>query len=288
MAQSPYIFDVSPEQFQNLVLDNSHQRPVLVNFWSPRNPASMMMLPRLIRLTTQCGGRFLLALVNADDGVDVDQVHGVEQIPTVQLYRGGTMVDAIEGDESEATIRQFINRYLPLRGSNRLYAEAVKAYGVGDSERALKLAAEASIADPDNLDTPVEVVKLLVLAGRFDQADELLSVLPQGVRDNSEIGYLMAHLNFIRISQAAPSTNTLERAVAADPSNLDARYQLAATKVVHNDYEGAMQQLLEIAHRNPAFRDHAGRNGLLALFQMLGDDDDRVRRYRPLLHDEMH
>ena len=41
-----------------------------------------------------------------------------------------------------------------------------------------------------------------------------------------------------------------------------------------------MAQLLEIARRDPSFRDGAGRKGLLALFGLLGEQDARTQRYR--------
>lgn len=288
MSHSPYIFDANAESFDSLVLQNSKQRPVLANYWSPRANNSMLLMPRLIRLTTQCGGRFLLVLLNVDDLPALAREHGVTDVPAVHLYRDGRIVDTFHGEESDADVRAFISKHIPLRGAIRLYAEAVKAYGAGDPQRAVKLASEAITAEPENLQPPIEIVKLLVLAGRFDQADELLAVMPQAVRDDSEIRYLTAHLSFIRVSQSAPPMGALEKKLAADPDNLDVRYQLAAAKVVKNDFEGAMQQLLEIAQRSPTFRNQAGRNGLLALFQMLGDDDDRVRRYRPLLQEGLH
>jgi putative thioredoxin len=248
----------------------------------------MILLPRLIRLTTQCNGRFLLALFNVEGSAPPQGPHGAAHVPTVKLYRNAEAIDTLNGDDSEAALRAFIAKHVPLRGAARLYAEAVRAYGVDDSARGLQLATEAALTDPDDVQTPIDVVKLLALAGRFEQAEELLRAMPVAVRDDVEVRTLMAHLGFIRISINAPPLGTLENTIALDPRNLEARYQLAAAKVVQNDFEGAMQQLLEIARRNPAFRDNAGRNGLLALFQMLGDADERVRRYRPLLHESMN
>lgn len=49
-----------------------------------------------------------------------------------------------------------------------------------------------------------------------------------------------------------------------------------------------MQQLLEIVRRDRGFRHDAGRAGLHALFELLGDDDERVPRYRALLQAAMH
>lgn len=288
MTNPSYIFDVGSETFPSRVLQDSAKAPVLVIYWSPKVSASLMLVPRLIRLSTQCNGRFLLALLNTDTCEQFTREQGIAQVPTIKMYRDAQVVDTLEGDDSEPALRSFIRKHIPLRGASRLYAEAVKAYGVGDSERGLQLATEAALMEPENLQTPIDVVKLLVLAGRFDQAEDLLRAMPPAVREDVEIRNLLAHLNFIRISLSAPPLGSLENAVTSNPANLDARYQLAASKVVSNDYEGAMQQLLEIARRNPGFRDNAGRNGLLALFHMLGDEDDRVRRYRPLLQESMN
>ena len=287
MPAPSYIFDVTANTFTHRVVDASHKAPVLTAYWSPRVSGSMLLIPRLMRLATQCNGRFQLALFNIDTSRPPEE-EAEDQIPLVRLYRDGLPVDTLEGDDSEEALRAFMAKHVGLRGASRLYAEAVRAYGIGDAERGAQLAAEAALMEPDDVRTPVEVVKLLVLAGRFDQAEALLRAMPQAVRDDPDICNLMAHLNFIRISLNSPSIGSLESTITVDPWNLDARYQLAASKVVKNDYEGAMQQLLEITRRNPAFRDNAGRNGLLALFNMLGEDDDRVRRYRPLLQESLN
>lgn len=287
MVNPPYIFDVTAESFSPRVLQGSRKQPVLALYWSPRVASSMLLVPRLMRLTTQCNGRFQLALFNVDasppPGLDAQQ-----PLPLMRLYREGRVAAVLEGESSEAEVHAFLARHIRLRGAARLYADAVKAYGADDAERGLQLATEAALMEPDDLQTPIDVVKLLVLAGRFDQAEALLRALPQKVREDLEIRNLMAHLSFIRVSLHAPPIGTLETTVTVDPWNLDARYQLAARKVVHNDYEGAMQQLLEISRRNPGFRDNVGRNGLLALFHMLGDEDDRVRRFRPLLQEALN
>ncbi len=55
-----------------------------------------------------------------------------------------------------------------------------------------------------------------------------------------------------------------------------------------DDYEGTLEQLLEIVRRDDSFCDQAGRNSLLAIFDILGEEDERVRRYRALLQQAMH
>jgi len=54
----------------------------------------------------------------------------------------------------------------------------------------------------------------------------------------------------------APPVETLERTVAADPGDIEARYRLAAVRLTADDYDDAMARLLEIARRDrdPGFR----------------------------------
>jgi putative thioredoxin len=80
----------------------------------------------------------------------------------------------------------------------------------------------------------------------------------------------------------------LEKAIADHPDNLEARYQLSARHLVASNFEPAMHQLLEITRRDRHFRRDTGRQGLLALFELLGDDDERVVRYRALLQETQH
>lgn len=124
--------------------------------------------------------------------------------------------------------------------------------------------------------------------GRLAQADDLLRSLPSALRQQPEVRDFSAHVSFVRTARESPPVETLEQAIAGNPNDLDARYSLSAKRLTLNDFEGAMDQLLEIIRRDDGFRDRAGRDGLLAIFAMLGEEDERVQRYRALLQQTAH
>lgn len=288
MTKTPaYVREATAENFTTLVLENSDKGPVLVNYWSPSAGPCMMLLPRLRRLTDEFAGRFLLVLLNTDDFGAFARDQGINSIPALEVYRQGKVVDTLYGAESESTLREFIGRHVP-RAATQLHGAALEAYQRGELNRAVALAAEAALARPDQPQIPTDLAKLLMLSGRFDQADELLRCVPPSVREQRELRNLAAHLGFIRASQGAPPIGALESAVTDDPADLDSRFQLAAAKVVRDDYEGAIVQLIEILKLDPKYRNGAGRHGLLALFDMLGDNDERVKRYRSQLSEALH
>jgi putative thioredoxin len=287
MTHSPYVFDATAENFPTLVLENSDKGPVLVNYWSPRAGPCLMLMPRLVRLATEFGGRFLLVMLNTDEFGRLAREHGVNSLPTVKLFRHGNVVDTLHGAESEAKLRGFISKHV-AREANGKYAAALQAYQRGDLDQAVTQAAEAALAAPDNPRLAIDLVKLLMLQQRYSQADELMKSLPQEVRQHPEIRDLSIHVGFIRTAGDAPPVPTLERAIADNPDDLEARYRLCAIKMTQDDYTAAMEQLLEIVHRGHGFRDQAGRNGLLAIFSLLGEEDERVQRYRALLDQTLH
>jgi putative thioredoxin len=287
MDVSPYVFDASAENFRTLVLENSDKGPVLVNYWSPRAGPCLMLMPRLVRLATEFSGRFLLVMLNTDELGQLAREHGVASIPTLKVFRRGQAVDTLHGAESETVLREFINRHVAREAEAR-YTTAILAYQRGDLDLAVTQAAEATLAEPDNPRLALDLVKLLVLQKRYAQADELLKSLPAETRELAEVRHLSAHVNLIRSAEDAPSPETLMKAIAADPDDLEARYRLSAVLLNQDEYELAMMHLLEITRRDSALHHQAGRDGLLAIFALLGEDDERVHRYRALLNKITH
>lgn len=287
MALSPHIFDVSAENFPRLVLENSARGPVLVNYWSPRAGPCMVLMPRLVRLAAEFGGRFLLVMLNTDELGRLAREHGVNSLPTIKVYRHGQVIDTLRGAESESVLRAFITRHAGGQ-ADTLYVTALKAHHAGDTARAVTLAAEAALAQPDNPRIPLDIAKLLVLQERHTEAHNLLSALPPELQADAEISALLSHLDFLLAARAAPDRAVLEQTVTDHPDDLEARYRLAAVCLTQDDYDSALQQLLEIARRDRGFRRDAGRRGLLAVTRMLPAGDARVQRYQEWLREVLH
>lgn len=167
-------------------------------------------------------------------------------------------------------------------------AQTVEMYQKGDRDKALRMLAEAAMAFPDNIRIPLTLAKLLVREQRQEEAHRLLSSLPEDKRAIAEIRDLLAHIGFMLAASNAPSKRHLEALVSKEVENLEARYKLCALKLIDDDYEGAMELLLEIMRRDSRFRNGAGRNGLLALFNLLGNEGELVDRYRKLMVQYLH
>ncbi len=243
MADSPFIVEVSRANFEQL-LQTSFEVPVLIDFWADWCQPCHMLMPILARLADDYQGKFLLAKLNTEQEQEIAARFGIRSIPTCKLFRDGQPVDEFMGALPEQAVRQFLDKHM------------------------------AREPDP-----AVEQARQLLQAGDAKGAAAALDGLPAGEQDTPEVAALRGRLFFAGQVADAPVASDLEAALATDPENLEALHQLALRKAVDEDYDTAMELMLQLMQKDRGYGDDAGRVGLLQLFELLGDDP-RVGRYR--------
>jgi len=279
MPETHYILEGTERNFDALVLENSRKGLVLVDFWAPWAGPSVRQQQVLKRLAEEYAGRFLLVTVNTDQQKGVAARFGVKSLPSFKLFRHGKVVEEVHGMQPEADYRSIVDRYLlPLGDKVRL--AAAKAWNDGDRDAAIRVLAEGALAEPENLDVPAMLVKLLMRMQRFDEAREVLVALPPTARDVPELATLRAHLDFITAAQAIGDPQSIFDRLVTMPPDLAAHFQAAALHLLHDDYEAALRALIVILRHDRDYDGGAARRGLLAVFDTLGGDHALVRKYR--------
>lgn len=287
MSLSPYVFDASAENFNRLVLENSHKGPVLVHFWTPKAGPCFILMPRLVKLAAEYGGKFLLVMLNTDDLPELARRFGVNSVPTVKFFWRGEVAHTIHGADPDSSFREVLDRFI-AGDANRAHALGVAAWQSGNVAQARMLLANAAMAEPDNLAIPRDLAKLLWAEGEGAQALKLLDSLPPDARAEPEIARLHAHLSLAETARLAPPLAELDARLAHDSNDLDARYQRAAVLLAADEFAGALEELLFIARTDRGFRHDIGRISLLALFDLLGSAHPLTRQYRQSLSEALH
>jgi putative thioredoxin len=278
MADSPYIVILTAANFESVVIDGSFERPVLVDFWADWCAPCRMLMPILAKLAEEYRGRFILAKLNTEEERALAAQFGIRSLPTVQLFKEGRPVDQFMGALPESQVREFLDRHLP-RASDGLLAQAQGMLAAGHLKRAKDLIERARTEDPENPRVALADVELLAAEGRTEEAQTALARLPLELANDPEVVALRGQLLFAAVLAGAPGPATLEKRLAANPKDSEARYQLAAHRVTQGDYESALELLLELVRRDRAYGDDAGRKGMVAVFDLLGGGD-LVSRYR--------
>lgn len=293
MALSPYVFDATAENFPRLVLENSRRGLVLVHFWTPKAGPCMILMPRLVKLATEYGGKFLLVMLNTDELGRIAREFGVNSVPTVKFFRHGQVVHTVHGAESEQSFRDHLTTYVVKDGiirsgivkdSVNLYAQGLASNQTGQFEKSRQLLAAAAVAEPDNPVIPRDLAKLLWANGEREQALSLLESLPAPLRTHAELAHLTAHFSLALAASYAPA-DLDESNISTENAtkNAEARFQLAAQKIAQDDMQAGLDILTRLDADHPAYKNGLPRQALFALFDLLGSDHPLTRQTRAQL-----
>jgi putative thioredoxin len=278
MSDSPYIIDVTQGNFDQVVLEGSRERPVLVDFWADWCQPCQMLTPVLAKLAQEYGGRFILAKINSDEQQALAGQFGIRSLPTVMVFRHGKPVDQFLGVQPESVIRGLLDRYLP-RASDRQRSAAQAQLKAGDAEGALNTLQAALEADPDNQAIKIDIARALMALGRADEATETLQTLPLDLHQDEEVRRLEAQVQFARVAARGDELRQLE-AAAETGDDPEALHRVAAAKILSEDYESALALLLRLMQKHRRYGDDAGQKGLLGAFELLGAQHPLVKEYR--------
>jgi putative thioredoxin len=274
-AQSSAVKDVTTASFGQDVIAASARQPVLVDFWAPWCGPCKQLAPVLEKAVADSGGKVKLVKMNIDDHPQVAGQLGIQSIPAVIAFDKGQPVDGFMGALPEGQVRGFIERLVgPLTsGADELVALAQAAAAKGDSAGAAALYSQVLTEDEGNVKAIAGLAKLHVDGGDLAQAKAVLSMAPPpapGKDLDPAISAVTAAIDAAERGAAVGDVAQLEAAIAADPADNQARFDLALALNARSERDAAADRLLEIIKRDRKWNDDAARKQLVGFFEAWG------------------
>ena len=103
---SDQIVYTSDADFQKDVL--SSEVPVLVDYWAEWCGPCKMIAPILDEIAGDYQGKLKIAKVNVDENQQVTQKYGIRSIPTLMIFKGGSVQAQKVGAMSKSQLAAFI------------------------------------------------------------------------------------------------------------------------------------------------------------------------------------
>lgn len=118
LMSKPYVYNASLETFEELVVQASHQRPVLVDLWAEWCPPCLVIGPILEKLAAEFAGRLALVKVEVDDGdnMKIAGRYRVRGFPTILLIEEGEERGRFSSARPAHFVREFIEQHSRLLG----------------------------------------------------------------------------------------------------------------------------------------------------------------------------
>jgi putative thioredoxin len=146
------------ENFDQLVLQRSHELPVVVDFWAEWCGPCKSLSPALETAAAAREGKIELFKVDVDANQQLAALYRVQGIPNVKVFRDGEVVDEFTGALPPAKVEAFFDKFVASRADDLLAA--------GD-ELSLREAAEL---EPQRADVAVALAKARLARGAEDEA----------------------------------------------------------------------------------------------------------------------
>ena len=268
--------DTTTANFRQDVLAESMQQPVLVDFWAPWCEPCKQLTPILEKAVRAAGGKVKLVKMNIDEHPQIAGQLGVQSIPAVFAFQRGQPVDGFMGALPESQIKSFIERLVGPLGPNaaeEILAEADRLFTEGDIGGAAELYSAVLAQDPENVVALAALVKLHVEVSDLEGAKRFLAMAPEAKANDPALAGARAAIELAEQAGSLGDLADLQRRVETDPTDHQARFDLAVGLNARGRREEAANHLLEIVRRDRNWNDDGARKQLVQFFEAWGPMD---------------
>ena len=267
------------------VVEPSMTQLVILDFWAEWCGPCKALAPVLEKVATDYADRgVVLKKINVDENQLIAAQFRVQSIPTFYALFQGQLVADLTPARTEKQFAQYLDqllKQLPIQGEAQaleaelepLIAMGEQVLGEGDSERAVGIFTQLRDMAPDEPAVVSGLARALVGIGQVDEAAALIEALPEEARKDATVARAESAIALAREAKPVDDLAPLQQRVAADPSDLDARYELAGGLMAAGDRDGAADQLLAIIETDRDWNEGAARSRLLKLMEVVGLED---------------
>jgi putative thioredoxin len=269
MMASEFIVNVTEADFEYQVLAFSQEVPVIVDFWAEWCAPCRVIEPILEKLTQEAQGGFRLAKVNVDENPNLAARYQVRSIPAVKVFRDHRIVAEFTGVRSEPQLRDFLRGIAPSPSDLALEKgmSLLQNHMPEEAEKEFRQVLEKS---PDNPPALLGLCRSLLFQGGSQEVLVLLKNFPPSREFNSAE----------TLRPLAEALQNPQQEILNLDNPLDASFTNAQRLIKRGNFEAALDGLLDILRQEKRYRNGLAHRLILAILELLGEEDPTTREYR--------
>ena len=269
--------DTTTQGFMKDVIEESKRQPVLVDFWAEWCGPCKQLGPVLEKAVNAAKGKVKLVKMDIDKHPAIPGQMGIQSIPAVIAFVNGQPADGFLGAVPESQVNDFIARITKdkLGGEAQdLLKLAEQALADGNAVEAVELYADVLKDEPSSIPALAGLARAYVSTGATEQAQQTLALVPEAKRNDPAYAAARSALEVAELAKSVGPVGELEQKVAANPTDHQARFDLAVALNAAGNRKEAAEQLIQIVKRDRKWNDDGARKQLVQFFEAWGPADE--------------
>jgi putative thioredoxin len=282
------------EAFRRDIVEPSMTKLVVLDFWAEWCGPCKQLGPVLEKVCADYADKgVILAKVDVDTNKFIASQFQVRSIPTVYAMFQGQPVADMTNARTEAQVSAMLDQLLaklPIQAGDseaeagpnldEVAAAGAEALAEGANEEAYAIFTDVLAVDPEHKAALAGMIEALVVLDRKDDAQSIYDSLSDEQKSDAALEKVGTMLTIAAEARDPEELAGLRQAVADNPKDHAARFDLANALMAAGDRDGAAEALLAIIAAERDWNDGAARARLLEIFGMIGLEDPWVAATR--------
>lgn len=273
---------ITLENFQQIVLEESKNKLILVTFWAQQIPESVELRDKLAARVSPFTEQIVIATVDCETQQQIAQQFGIQGLPTAVLVQDGQPIDGVSGPQTDETIATFLDKHLP-KPEDVLLTKAQSALQEKNLADAQNFITQAYQLDEQRADIKLTLIDVYIQTGSISEAQTLIESIKMADQD-SYYHALLAKLDLANEAANSPEIQTLERELQKHPADINIQHQLASQYSQVNRYEDALKILFRLVQAGDTQTKDKSKELFLDVLKSLPDGDALANKYRRKLY----